>query len=73
MQLCGRPRRTWNREEEEQDEYALGSASICAVEADLQGEELLSQQTLQDSHSDWKTWKNGKAFSSLGKNQGILN
>ena len=39
MQLCGRPRRTWNREEEEQDEYALGSASICAVEADLQGEE----------------------------------
>ena len=43
MQLCGRPRQTWNREEEEQDECALGSASICAVEADLQGEELLSQ------------------------------
>ena len=21
----------------------------------------------QDSHSDWKTWKNGKAFSSQGK------
>ena len=21
----------------------------------------------QASHSDWKTWKNGKAFSSLGK------
>ena len=45
MQLCGRPRRTWNREEEEQDEYALGSASICVVEADLQGEELLSSRT----------------------------
>ena len=26
------------------------------------------------SHSDWKTWKNGKAFSSQGKkSQGILN
>ena len=24
---------------------------------------------IQGSHSDWKTWKNGKAFSS----QGILN
>ena len=22
---------------------------------------------LQGSHSDWKTWKNGKAFSSPGK------
>ena len=22
---------------------------------------------LQGSHSDWKTWKNGKAFSSQGK------
>ena len=43
MQLCGRPRRTWSREEEEQDEYALGSASICVEEADLQGEELLLQ------------------------------
>ena len=21
----------------------------------------------QGSHSDWKTWKNGKAFSSQGK------
>ena len=40
MQLCGRPRQTWNREEEEQDEYALGSASICAVEADLQGKRI---------------------------------
>ena len=22
---------------------------------------------IQGSHSDWKTWKNGKAFSSQGK------
>ena len=22
---------------------------------------------LKGSHSDWKTWKNGKAFSSQGK------
>ena len=25
------------------------------------------KQKLQDSHSDWKTWENGKAFSSQGK------
>ena len=24
-------------------------------------------QVEQGSHSDWKTWKNGKAFSSQGK------
>ena len=23
--------------------------------------------TVQGSHSEWKTWKNGKAFSSQGK------
>ena len=27
----------------------------------------------QGSHWDWKTWENGKAFSSQGKGQGILN
>ena len=26
-----------------------------------------TQNLAQDSHSDWKTWKNGKAFSSQGK------
>ena len=25
------------------------------------------QKNEQGSHSDWKTWKNGKAFSSQGK------
>ena len=29
--------------------------------------ELLALKSLQGSHSDWKTWKNGKAFSSQGK------
>ena len=28
---------------------------------------------LQATHSDWKTWKMGRHFSSQGKSQGILN
>ena len=33
------------------------------------GQGVHQKATRQGSHSDWKTWKNGKAFSS----QGILN
>ena len=35
---------------------------------------ILNETIKQGSHSDWKTWKNGKAFSSQAfKSQGILN
>ena len=29
--------------------------------------EVTTKVITQGSHSDWKTWKNGKAFSSQGK------
>ena len=31
------------------------------------GHSLSLKQVVHGSHSDWKTWKNGRAFSSQGK------
>ena len=34
---------------------------------DVTSKNITANQLAQGSHSDWKTWKNGKAFSSQGK------
>ena len=46
---------------------ALKSKGKVRSSTDFHNGLFMLQLLIQGSHSDWKTWKNGKAFSSQGK------
>ena len=45
----------------------LRAAVLYVMDVSEQCGHTIEEQVRQGSHSDWKTWKNGKAFSSQGK------
>ena len=45
--------------------YVEEAAKVCITIND--NVQMKLTNVFQGSHSDWKTWKNGKAFSSQGK------